>query len=487
MWRNRSARAGSLPSQDDSPSRSNVIMMAQRARSGQVTGVVMVQKNSRASGGTAILGAPVRVAVDAERPVVEDRRVMSGSAAPLTTRGIVRRYYGVWLAYALANGFLGGVYPLFLRSRGLNQLEINSVLAVYFAVSLLFDVPTGAFADALGRRRSCVLGCLLRAVGFGVYFLSHTYALFLVAEAIDAVGTTFCNGAVDAWGVDALDEAGYEGPKHGLFSRISQLSSLGFMATALAGAYVGSLHIAWPWLCGAAGFLLAALTGTWLRERPRTRGRLGHREVRGAVRAKIGAGLRQGFGVRAVRLLSLAEAISLGAMAPYWVEWPLLFKDGYGAGVWVVGWIFCVLGVGRLLGSEASARLFVVPSDRPRLLAALSVAMGAGLIGAAFLAARPTQARWLCLPSNAFQGAREPLAQAWFNEEVAADARATMLSFRGMMATAGGALGLILGGYVADLRGIPFAWKIAGTLCLLAVPCYMGLRTRTSIAVETVG
>src|SRR5215471_6875749 len=300
MWRNRSARAGSLPSQDDSPSRSNVIMMAQRARSGHVTGVVMVQKNSRASGGSQSSADLRWMTVDADRPVVEDRWVMSGSPAPLSTRGIVRRYYGVWLAYALAGGFLGGVYPLFLRSRGLNQLEINSVLAVYFAVSLLFDVPTGAFADALGRRRSFVLGCLLRAVGFAVYFVSHTYALFLVAEAIDAVGTTFCNGA--------LDEAGYEGPKHGLFSRISQLSSLGFMATALAGACVGSLDIAWPWLCGAAGFLLAALTGRWLHERPRARG--GHREVRGAMRAQIGAGLLQGFGVRAVRLLSLAEAIT---------------------------------------------------------------------------------------------------------------------------------------------------------------------------------
>jgi len=425
--------------------------------------------------------------VDADRPVVEDRWVMSSSPAPLSTRSIVRRYYGVWLAYALAGGFLGGVYPLFLRSRGLNQLEINSVLAVYFAVSLLFDVPTGAFADALGRRRSFVLGCLLRAVGFAVYFVSHTYALFLVAEAIDAVGTTFCNGAVDAWGVDALDEAGFEGPKHGLFSRISQLSSLGFMATALVGAYVGSLHIAWPWLCGAAGFLLTALTGTWLHERPRAPGRLGHRDVQGAVRAQIGAGLRKGFGVRAVRLLSLAEAIVLGTMAPYWVEWPILFKDGYGTGVWVVGWIFCVLAVGRLLGSEASARIVVVPGERPRLVAALTVAVGLALIGAGFVAHRPNQALVLLFLMNAFQGAREPLAQAWFNEEVAADARATMLSFRGMMATAGGALGLILGGYVADLRGIPFAWKIAGALCLLAVPCYLALRSRVDLTVETVG
>ena len=412
---------------------------------------------------------------------------MSGGPAPLSTRSIVRRYYGVWLAYALAGGFLGGVYPLFLRSRGLNQLEINTLLAMYFAVSLLFDVPTGAFADALGRRGSFILGCALRAVAFGFYFLSHSFPLFLVAEAIDALGTTFCNGALDAWAVDALDEAGFAGTKHGLFSRISQLSTLGFMATALVGAYVGNVDIAWPWLLGAAGFLMSGLAGMLLRERPRSAAGFDHRALRGAVRAQIGVGLRLGFSTRTVRLLSLAEAIMLGALAPNWVEWPLLFKDAYGAGVWVVGWIFGILGVGRVLGSEASARLYVMPSERPRLLAALSVAMGVCLIGAAFLAGRPNQALVLLFLMNVFQGAREPLAQAWFNEEVSADARATLLSFRGMMSTAGGAVGLIISGVVADRLGIPFAWKVGGTICLLAAPCYLALRSRAPVGAEVTG
>src|SRR4030095_12134732 len=225
--------------------------------------------------------------------VAQDRKAMDGPASPLSTHSIVRRYYGVWLAYSLAGGFLGGVYPLFLRARGLNQFESNSVLAVYFAVAFLFDVPTGAFADALGRRRSFVVGCLLRCLGFGLYFLSHSYVLFLIAEAIDAVGTTFCNGAVDAWGVDALDEAGFEGTKHGLFSRFSQLSSLGFMATALIGAFMGSVDIAWPWLLGAAGFLPGALAGTLLHERPRGASGHGHRAMRAAVRAQVGSGFRQ--------------------------------------------------------------------------------------------------------------------------------------------------------------------------------------------------
>ena len=93
-------------------------------------------------------------------------------------RGITRRYYAVWLIYSLAGGFLFGVYPIFLHSRGLNQFEINSVLAAYFVVLFLTDVPTGAFADALGqaaivraRHRAArvrVRGLFLRASLLGV-------------------------------------------------------------------------------------------------------------------------------------------------------------------------------------------------------------------------------------------------------------------------------------------------------------------------------
>jgi len=389
---------------------------------------------------------------------------------------IVRQYYAASLVYSLASGFLVGVYPLFLRARGLTQFEINSVLAVYFIVTVFTDVPTGAFADALGRRRAFVLGCFIRGVAFAVYFVSHTYVLFLVAEAIDAIGTTFCNGAVDAWGIDALDAAGFEGTKDRLFSRISQLSTVGVMTTAIIGGAIGSLDLAWPWLLGATGFIVSGFVGTTLQER---RQPMRHRDlvaVRAALTMRIGSGLRQGLGVRSVRLLSLAEAIILGAYASYWLEWPLLFKDNYGVGVWVVGWIFCAFSLANMLGAEIVARTTPCPRDRARALSGLVIGAGMLFIGAGVLAQRPNHALVMLFLMNVCLGAQRPLALSWFNEQLAPDDRATMLSFRGTLATAGAALGLLLGGLIADLRGIPFQWKVGGLLVLLAVPCYQAIQ-----------
>src|SRR5882757_358634 len=125
--------------------------------------------------------------------------------ARLPLRSITLRYYCVWGFYSFAPSFIFAIYPLFLRSRGLNQLQVNTVAATYFLVTFLTDVPTGAFADAIGRRISVVLGCALHAAAFILYFYSYHYWHFIAAEILDGVATTFGNGAIDAWAVDALD------------------------------------------------------------------------------------------------------------------------------------------------------------------------------------------------------------------------------------------------------------------------------------------
>ena len=116
-----------------------------------------------------------------------------------------------------------------------------------------------------------MLGASLRVAAFILYFVAHHYYVFLIAESIDGIGTTFGNGAIDAWGVDALDDAGYEGLKDRLFSRISQLTTLGFMGSAMIGAYVADLNISWPWVLGAGGYVVAGVVGAILMhdERPR--------------------------------------------------------------------------------------------------------------------------------------------------------------------------------------------------------------------------
>jgi hypothetical protein len=72
--------------------------------------------------------------------------------------------------------------------------------------------------------------------------------------------------------------------------------------------------------------------------------------------------------------------------------------------------------------------------------------------------------------------------QAWMNEHVAADRRATVLSIRSMIGTLGGGAGLIAIGFVARDQGIPAAWMVSAVLFLASAPAYLLLERLAATA-----
>lgn len=393
---------------------------------------------------------------------------------------ITRRYYLLWWFYAFGGGFVFGVYPLFLRSRGLSELETNSVLAAYFLMTFLTDVPTGAFADALSRRTAFILGCVLRTFAFALYFFAHHYLFFLVAESIDAIGTTFGNGAIDAWAVDALDSSGFSGVKDRIFSRVSQLTTTGWLLSAMVGSYVASVNIAWPWLLGSAGYLLSLLVGAALMRGGQER--VARHPAVGSLVREVGrrtrTGLQEGFRSRPVLLLAMAGAVQVAAWAPYFMEWPQYFHENLGVAIWMIGWLYCFFSAGRLTGAELIVRFPPRSANRASLLTLLALGTGSMLLGAALTGNLQATLAMLFL-MNMCSGAMQPLSQTWINEHLKAANRATLLSFQSTFATFGGAMGLLLCGWIADHHGLLAGWSVAGMIGLCPAAFYWMLRRET--------
>src|SRR5215470_19599941 len=128
-----------------------------------------------------------------------------------------RTYYLVFGLYNLSWAFIGPMYALFLLHRGLDLFQMTVVPAVYWIVSFLFEVPTGAFADLAGRKTAFVLSCAVRMVAFGMYAVADGFGGFVLAEFVDALGSTLANGALDAWAVDSLRAEGDRRPADRFF------------------------------------------------------------------------------------------------------------------------------------------------------------------------------------------------------------------------------------------------------------------------------
>ncbi|HNX67285.1 MAG TPA: MFS transporter, partial [Bacteroidales bacterium] len=66
----------------------------------------------------------------------------------------------------------------FYKDMGLSITEIMMLKSVYSIVIVALELPSGYFADVLGRKKTLIIGAFLGAIGFLIYAFSGSYAGF---------------------------------------------------------------------------------------------------------------------------------------------------------------------------------------------------------------------------------------------------------------------------------------------------------------------
>jgi MFS family permease len=164
------------------------------------------------------------------------------------------------------------IFMLFQEARGLSFFARLALGGLYSAVVILVEVPTGVFADRLGRRRSMMLGAAAMVLSCIVAFGAGSFGWFAVAEALAAMSIALCSGADSAYLYDLL---AHHGRAHEYSRRESAASAMHLLGSAIAfagGGLVAELDLSLPYLltavvaCGAVA--VAFLLGD---DRPRQR------------------------------------------------------------------------------------------------------------------------------------------------------------------------------------------------------------------------
>jgi len=371
----------------------------------------------------------------------------------------------------LSFAFSFATYVMFLLSRDASLLEVGLINISFMVAIAIAEIPTGIFADLFGRKPSFLISNLIMASGLLVYFLSHSFWWFVIAEVTAGIGMTFRSGALEAWAVDSVLQSSDPISIQRIFSSGEIVKNAAGILGGLAGAYMGTVNLAYPWLAGAILlFITFLIAGRTMHEPARLNpGR--ERSPFLAIKRIVERSVTHGLKKRVVLLLMTTTLLSSFFYQPLNMYWQPRFADIAGGKIWVLGWIWVFISVSLMAGNYLAKR--VSESYPPhRALAVSALFNSLPIIAAAFLVQFLPVLVLFCLYEVA-RGITEPVRMAFINEEIPSAERATLLSLDQVFMRVGAIAGLYLTGLVADRISIPAAWIIGAVVGLATLPIFV--------------
>jgi MFS family permease len=407
-------------------------------------------------------------------------------ATPLS---IQRTYLGLLLGNTLAASLIWGINTIFLLDAGLSNLEAFAANAFFTAGMVLFEVPTGIVADTVGRRASYLLGILTLSVSTLLYValwqMEAPFWQWAVVSTLLGLGFTFFSGAVEAWLVDALTATGYTGAPETVFGRGQVVTGVAMLGGSVGGGFVAqhtSLGVPFV-LRGAILLVMFAVALRFMRDvgfTPRRGGRP-LAEMRNIATASVDHGWR----VPAVKWL-MVHSLAVGgvgvygfyALQPYLLE---LYGDPHA--YLVAGLSAAIVAGAQIVGGLAAPRIRRLFRRRTSALIAMAglSALTLGAMGAA-------ESFWAVLGLIVVWGllfaATMPIRQAYLNEMIPSQQRATILSFNSLMGSTGGVWAQPALGRAADAWGYAPTYVVSGAITALALP-FLALSRRENAPADT--
>ena len=118
---------------------------------------------------------------------------------------------------------------------GLDTGAISALFTLWSLTTIVLEVPSGALADRVSRRRLLALAGLLRAAGFGLWVAAPGWPAFAVGFVLWGAADSLSSGAFEALLYDALVELRAAADYSVLLGRVTAAELLGGVAgTALA-------------------------------------------------------------------------------------------------------------------------------------------------------------------------------------------------------------------------------------------------------------
>lgn len=360
------------------------------------------------------------------------------------------------------------VYALLFTDAGLSTGQVSTLLVIWSATHVVLEVPSGAWADKVSRRRLLVLASVLYAGCFALWSTVPTYAAFAGGFVLWGLSGSLVSGTYEAYVYDHL----YARQRQDSYRKViaaAETSALVFnlVATAAATPIVALWGLAGAGWASVAVCVAATVLALWLpADAPRS-----HVDPEaqtndqpedpdlsylGMLRAGLAESLHP----------SVARAVLLAAGVPAFLafdEYFGLLADDLGVSLTVIPLLVALTVTAQAVGAALAPRLPMHRLGPVVVVAGLLVAGGAAV-------QRPAGFLAVALGYGALQAAIV-VAETDLQHRIHGAARATVTSVSGLLSDVGA---IALYGFVAVGSGVASMPALITVLALLVVVMGLG-------------
>ncbi|MDD5192381.1 MAG: MFS transporter [Candidatus Nanoarchaeia archaeon] len=378
-------------------------------------------------------------------------------------------YFLASLLY-LAPAFL----TIYFLNIGFSLFQIGLIAAASGLAILVFEIPTGAFADLYGRKMSVLLGYFIEGVCMlSLFFIKDFYWVVLIF-GLWGFGATFSSGSKDAWIVDMINKKNKKFI-HGFFNKMQVFINLGSFFSGLLGVvivkYFG-ISIIWP--ISAACYLASAVLLALFAKEIYTTRRIKVRDSFINLKTQTKKSLNYSYQHHVLFYLFIALVIFVFAsQLQANISWVPLLKD-LGMKDYQFGYLWSAMTL--IVAISPIVGIKFLKKGKERNFIVLTIILGAVINLFILFAFNLLLAIPILLLSLFFFFSKNPAAEVYFHRFIPSKLRATVGSVRSMIGALASVIALPIAGLLVDWIGPKYTIFISSLLMIPAIILYLKIK-----------
>lgn len=382
---------------------------------------------------------------------------------PNLRRNIKLDYLNTFLTNLNMQSF---VWVLYLTYCHMSLMQIGILEGIYHATGILFEIPSGALADLVGRKRSMILSRICVTVSCIIMMFSRSFWLFAVSFVLQALGNNLNSGSEEALVYDSMKCLSEENMYRKVNGRINMLIEISQAIATVAGGILAEYSYFWCYAACVVISLLAVLPVLFMIEPP-VAANSGKKEPLDGFRTVI-RHFEVSFEILAgdLRILKIITYFSI-----VFASYTLLFfysqqyYSDFGYSKIEISVIFLLAGIFSCFGALLSNRLYCRLGEKISVISSLSIAMT--LICFGFR--KPAISIVAFVIAGFFNSVLYPVESEALNALIPSEQRATLISVNSMFFSVMMIVMFPIAGALADQWGLPCIIRMLGILLLLFV------------------